>query len=88
MPVSAAFEYEVWLVQDDRVTFVNGRWRGAGDPLLMTGAEIARALKSCPLLWDLLNEKGRDGWELISLMSFSTDGAEGVKAFLKRARTV
>lgn len=80
------YEYEVWLVQEDHVTFVNGRWRGPGNPAKMRGQDVARALQECPLMWDLLNEKGREGWELVEVVNIQSDDATGSKAYLKRAR--
>ena len=79
------YEYEVWMIQNDRVTFVNGRWRGPGNMAKMRPDELARAIQSCPLIWDLLNERGREGWELTNILNIESDGAIGSKAFLKRA---
>jgi hypothetical protein len=85
-PVAKNYEYEVWMVQEDRVTFVNGRWRGSGNPAKMQKQDVATALQSCPLMWDLLNEKGRQGWELVDVVAIRSDDANGAKAYLKRAR--
>jgi hypothetical protein len=84
--MAGRYEYEVWMVQEDRVTFVNGRWRGPGNPARMLGEDVARALQNCPLIWDLLNEKGAEGWELIDVVNVQSGDAIGTKAYLKRAR--
>lgn len=86
--MTVQYEYEVWMVQEDRVTFVNGRWRGEGNPIVMTGNQLATALKTCPLLWDLLNERGKQGWELITIVPLNVGEANASKAYVKRCCTV
>src|SRR4051812_30764225 len=56
-----SFEYRVCLVQDARVTFVNGSWQGAMPMDLKNQKE---SLDSCPLEWEYLVKAGVDGWEL------------------------
>jgi hypothetical protein len=60
------YEYQVCSVQYARVTFVNGAWRGTVP--LSTG-DTGAALESCPNVWDYLQEAGRDGWELVSVVT-------------------
>ena len=60
-----SFEYQVCSVQYARVMFVNGEWHG-GAPI---GEDASAALESCPFVWDYLQAAGRDGWELVSVVS-------------------
>lgn len=61
------YEYQVCSAQYGRVTFVNGAWRGR---LQMGSTEDTNALlESCPNVWDYLQEAGRDGWELVAVVT-------------------
>ena len=60
-----SYEYQVCSVQYGRVTFVNGRWRG-GVPV---SEDTGMSLESCPNVWDYLQEAGREGWELVSVIT-------------------
>jgi hypothetical protein len=60
------YEYQVCSVQYGRVTFVNGAWRGTV-PLSVGDTNVA--LESCPNTWDYLQEAGRDGWELVAVVT-------------------
>ena len=77
-----AFEYQVCSAQYGRVTFVNGEWHGR----LPVGEDTSAALESCPHVWDYLREAGRDGWELVSVVSHPQPQAEAVQdmLYLKR----
>ena len=77
-----AFEYQVCSAQYGRVTFVNGEWHGR----LPVGEDTSAALESCPNVWDYLREAGRDGWELVSVISHPQPQAEAVQdmLYLKR----
>ena len=57
----AGFEYRVCYCQGDRVTFVNQHWQGRVQP---SDADVATAMKTCPLVWDFLEKAGRDGWDM------------------------
>ena len=59
------YEYQVCSVQYGRVTFVNGAWRGS----MAMGEDTSASLESCPNVWDYLQEAGRDGWELVSVVT-------------------
>jgi hypothetical protein len=60
----APFEYLVCNSQQGRVTFANGQWIGTVSP---HQASEEAALASCPAIWEFLNEKGMEGWELASV---------------------
>ena len=59
------YEYQVCSVQYGRVTFVNGRWRGS----IPMGEDTNASLESCPNVWEYLQEAGRAGWELVSVIT-------------------
>ena len=77
-----AYEYQVCSVQYGRVTFVNGAWRGAA-PI---GADANASLETCPNVWDYLREAGRDGWELVAVVTHPQPEREAVQdmLYLKR----
>jgi hypothetical protein len=77
------YEYQVCSVQYGRVTFVNGLWSGTVP--LSTGDTNA-ALESCPNVWDYLLEAGRDGWELVSVVTHPNQQQDAVQdmLYLKR----
>jgi hypothetical protein len=60
------YEYLVCLVQQGRVTWVNGKWAGTV-PLSESGTDSGAALESCLNTWDFLNERGSDEWELVAV---------------------
>jgi hypothetical protein len=60
------YEYLVCLVQQGKVTWVNGEWAGTVIPS-SPGSNSAAALGSCPHTWSFLNEKGGDRWELVAV---------------------
>jgi hypothetical protein len=60
------YEYQVCSVQYGRVTFVNGVWRGR---VPLSAGDTNVALESCPNTWDYLQEAGRDGWELVAVVT-------------------
>lgn len=64
--MAPASEYQVWHVQQARITWVNGQWNGAGDP----APECAAAsLETCPAVWNLLPHVGAAGWEVVGAVS-------------------
>ncbi|HZT58081.1 MAG TPA: hypothetical protein VFA21_05575 [Pyrinomonadaceae bacterium] len=67
------YEYQVCSVQYGRVTFANGSWRGS---VPFTGDN--EALSSCPNVWDFLQEAGREGWELVSVITHPQATPEAV----------
>lgn len=77
-----SFEYQVCSVQYGRVTFVNGAWRGS----VQMSEDTSASLESCPNVWDYLQAAGRDGWELVSVISHPQPQAEAVQdmLYLKR----
>jgi hypothetical protein len=76
------FDYQVCSVQYGRVTFVNGAWQGAA-PM---SADTSASLESCPNVWEYLRDAGRDGWELVSVVTHPQPQAEAVQdmLYLKR----
>ena len=62
------FEYLVCMVQNSRVTFVNGEWQGT---VRAESNDMRAALESCPQVWDYLNTAGADGWELAGAVNVS-----------------
>ena len=77
-----AYEYQVCSVQYGRVTFANGAWQGSA-PM---GEDTSASLASCPNVWDYLQAAGRDGWELVSVVTHPQPQAEAVQdmLYLKR----
>ena len=65
--MAQSYEYQVCNAQYGRVTFVNGVWRGRVP--LGEGADTSALLESCPQVWEFLREAGRDGWELVSVVT-------------------
>jgi len=63
--MSQAYVYQVCNVQYGRVTFVNGVWIGSA-PM---GEDAGASLEACPNVWDYLLDAGRDGWELVSVVT-------------------
>jgi hypothetical protein len=64
------------------VTFVNGAWHGS----VPFNPETNTALESCPNVWEYLSTAGRDGWELVSVISHPQAQAGAVQdmLYLKR----
>jgi hypothetical protein len=77
-----SFDYQVCSVQYGRVTFVNGTWRGRA-PM---SEDTTASLESCPNVWDYLQEAGRDGWELVAVVTHQQPQPEAVQdtLYLKR----
>ena len=77
-----SFDYQVCSVQYGRVTFVNGAWHGSA-PI---SGDTNASLESCPNVWEYLREAGRDGWELVSVVSHPQPQQEAVQdmLYLKR----
>lgn len=80
--MSQNYEYQVCNVQYGRVTFVNGAWNGS---VPMSGDTTA-SLDSCPNVWDYLRDMGREGWELISVITHPQEVKEAALdvLYLKR----
>jgi hypothetical protein len=57
------YQYLVCMVQQGRVTWVNGQWIGTKKPRDSSDDE---ALSSCPHPWEFLDAKGGEGWELVA----------------------
>ena len=75
------YEYQVCQVQSARVTFVNGVWMGGLQP---STNDHESALGSCPMVWDYLQEAGREGWELVGAVNQPISGDNLEKLYLKR----
>jgi hypothetical protein len=76
------YEYQVCMSQYGRVTFVNSVWQGR----LPIGEDTNASLESCPNIWEYLQEAGRDGWELVTVITHpqETPGAAQDVLYLKR----
>ena len=76
------FEYQVCSAQYGHVTFVNKTWRGR---IAFGSTEDTNALiESCPEIWEYLQEAGRDGWELVAVLTRQVkDGVQEV-LYMKR----
>ena len=77
-----SYDYQVCSVQYGRVTFVNGAWQGSA-PI---SGDTSASLESCPNVWEYLSAAGRDGWELVSVVTHPQPQAEAVQdmLYLKR----
>lgn len=75
------WEYQVWVVGENRVQWVNGRWNGSR-PLDTSRQD--ETLQSCPLVWDFLQRAGEAGWELTG--TASSPGNHAAVLYLKRPR--
>lgn len=77
-----SFDYQVCSVQYGRVTFANGVWQGSA-PM---SADTTASLESCLNVWDYLRDAGRDGWELVSVVTHPQAQPEAVQdmIYLKR----
>ena len=82
------YEHLVCQAQFDRVTFVNNDWTGEGD----SERPDIGDLDTCPYVWDFLDEKGEEGWELVSVISKTSTDDEGdypyLQLFLKRRTSI
>jgi hypothetical protein len=78
-----SYEYQVCLVQDARVLWVNGVW--AGDSALDLNDEAA-SFQSCAQVWTYLDKAGQEGWELVAVVSqvHQPTGAASQTMYLKR----
>lgn len=79
-------EYQVCYSVEDRVTMVNGQWQGGEIPESNRKQED---LRSCPLVWDYLNEVGDLGWVLVTVLETRMEGPQGPRfvrtLYLKRS---
>jgi hypothetical protein len=50
------------------------------------GPDTSASLQSCPNVWDYLQEAGREGWELVSVVTHPQEKPDGVldMLYLKR----
>jgi hypothetical protein len=80
--MAQSYEYQVCNVQYGRVTFVNGTWNGT----MPMGSDTSASLESCPNVWDYLQSAGRDGWELVSVITHPQETKEAALdvLYLKR----
>ena len=62
-PLPVRYEYLVCVEQETRVTWVNGVWAGTKKGEIPAPQEF----QTCPHTWEFLNEKGEEGWELVSV---------------------
>ena len=76
--MTQSYDYQVCSVQYGRVTFINGAWNGRAP---MTG-DTSAALESCPNVWDYLQVAGRDGWELVAVITHPQPQHEAVQDML------
>jgi len=64
--VSRTFEYQVCHAQQSAVTFVNGVWQGSV-PLDPEHTKEQSLLRSCPTVWEYLQQRDAEGWELVAV---------------------
>jgi hypothetical protein len=82
--MTPTFEYRVCLVQQSRVTFVDGAWAGQ---VPQDQANVQVAFNSCPVVWDYLDQAGAQGWELVAANSRTESGSQPIEIlYLKRQR--
>jgi hypothetical protein len=60
------FEYRLAVLQQSRVTYINGEWAGRL-PLQAAAANPAQGLESCVDVNAWLQQVGAEGWELVSV---------------------
>lgn len=60
------FEYRIAMLQQGKVTYVNGQWAGRM-PLQMAVSNSAKGLESCDDESTWLQNAGAEGWELVSV---------------------
>jgi hypothetical protein len=77
------YEYRVCLVQDARVSGVNGKWNGKMAP---SPDHAAEALKTCPAEWDYLAAAGEDGWKLVAAVGSVGDKVNAKTLYLRREK--
>ncbi|MFP2925747.1 hypothetical protein ACLESO_11115 [Pyxidicoccus sp. 3LG] len=77
------FEYLVAQVQEGRVTFVNGKWVGKV-PMEEVVRKGGHDASSCELIWDWLQDQGRQGWELVSVTTEAVPGTILTQVYMKR----
>ncbi len=79
--MAKTFNYRVCQTQAARVTFVNGRWQGLQ---VTEEAGPAQLYNSCPWVWEYLESAGRDGWELVAVVSQADAAGAANLMFLKK----
>lgn len=77
------FEYRVLMVQDARVSGVNGKWNGKMAP---SPDHAAESLKTCPAEWDYLATAGNEGWELVAAIGSVGDKYNAHCLYLRREK--
>ena len=82
--MAQAYEYQVCNAQYGRVTFVNAAWQGSVP--FGTDTDTNMLLESCPLIWEYLQQAGREGWELVSVITHPNEKPADVQdtLYLKR----
>lgn len=78
------FDYRTCMVQNARITFVNGRWQGKLPP---TSEDATKALNSCPEEWEYLVGCGADGWELVAATEANAGAGNYRMLYLRREVT-
>jgi hypothetical protein len=81
--LARVYEYQVCAVQQSRVTFVNGGWRGR---IALDSGDTNVALESCPNVWDYLQDAGYEGWELVGALAHDAQNGTYDMLYLKRER--
>ena len=76
------FEYLVCNVQQGRVTFVNGVWKGSVP--LSEAAGLTDPFQHCVQVWDYLRSAGEDGWELVAAVTHERADSSYDVLYLKR----
>ncbi len=75
------FQYRICQLQQSRVTYVNGTWKGEIAP---EAGNTQAAFESCPFVWDYLQAAGEQGWELVTSAPMQAGGAVNL-LYLKRS---
>ncbi len=74
------YEYLYCICVDDRVQWANNQWAGEGDPL--TAKDPEKLIDTCPRVFDFLNQRGQQGWELVAATNVLS-GGEVVTRFFR-----
>jgi hypothetical protein len=85
--VAAQYEYLVCQTQQGYTTFENDQWLGK----VAIDDDANGAHTSCPRVWQYLNDRGLQGWELVGAATLSTTQGKWVhettnQLFLKRLK--
>lgn len=81
--MASSFEYVRCFCQGNKATFEGNKWLGF---IPQAEPDAQEALNSCPDIQDYLNEKGKEGWELVGVAgAVSNNGVLMESLYLKRA---